>query len=191
MTRELLYTGFITLDGIVDSPGSTSEGHPSGGWVFDTPFLAEAFAIKGEEIAETSALLFGRQSYELFAPVWRDSEDHAAFKDFPKFVVSTTLQEDELVEGWGETRILRSLDDVARLKEEPGGTIVVHGSAELARGLSDADLIDRYNLLLFPFMLGSGKSIFSHEHIKNQRLTLLSTEGYGNGVVKLSYRVDR
>lgn len=55
MARELVWTGFMTLDGIVDSPGGVMEGHPQGGWVFSTPFDEDAFSLKGEEIAETSA----------------------------------------------------------------------------------------------------------------------------------------
>ena len=154
--RDLVYTGFMSLDGVVDSPGGgPGEEHRSGGWVFDgIEFLPEAFALKGEELEETTALLFGRRRYEAFAPVWRDSDDHAAYKALPKYVVSTTLADDDLVEGWGQTTILRSTDDVAALKRREGGAIFIHGSAELARRLSEASLIDRYNLLVFPFLLG-------------------------------------
>ena len=88
--RELVYTGFMSLDGVVDSPGGgPGEEHRSGGWVFkDIEFLPEACSLKGEELAETTALMFGRRSYEAFAPTWRESEDHAAYKDLPKYVVS-------------------------------------------------------------------------------------------------------
>ena len=63
-----------------------------------TPFVPEAFSLKGEELAETSALMFGRRSYEAFAPVWPGSEDHAGYKELPKYVVSSTLPDDALVE---------------------------------------------------------------------------------------------
>ena len=99
MARDLVYTGFMSLDGVVDSPGGTAEGHRSGGWVMDTEFVPEAFALKGEELDDTTALMFGRRSYEVFAPVWRDSEDHAAYKDLPKYVVSTTLTDGDLFNG--------------------------------------------------------------------------------------------
>ena len=104
--RKLVYTGFMSLDGVVDSPGGgPGEEHRSGGWVFkDIEFLPEAFALKGDELADTTALMFGRRSYEAFAPTWRESEDHAAYKELPKFVVSSTLGEDELVEGRSEER---------------------------------------------------------------------------------------
>lgn len=191
MARELVYTGFMSLDGVVDSPGSEAERHRSGGWVAATEFAPEAFSLKEEELADTTALLFGRRSYEAFAPFWRESEDHAAYQDLPKYVVSTTLSDDALFDGWGPTTILRSDDDVAALKQEDGGGIFIHGSAELARRLSDADLIDRYNLLVFPVLLGAGKSLFSREDRDKRDLRLRESASYANGVAKLVYDVVR
>ena len=189
--RDLVYTGFMSLDGVVDSPGGgAGEEHRSAGWVVNgIEFLPEAFALKGEELAETSALMFGRRSYEAFAPFWRESEDHAAYKDLPKYVVSSTLAEDALVDGWGPTTILRSADDVAELKKGEGGAIFIHGSAELARRLSDAGLLDRYHLLMFPVLLGAGKSVFSREDRAKQTLRLRDSAAYPNGIVKLVYDV--
>ncbi|NKX90396.1 dihydrofolate reductase family protein [Nocardia coubleae] len=191
MARELVYTGFMSLDGVVDSPGGTVEGHRSGGWVMQTEFVPEAYSLKGEELAETSALMFGRRSYEAFAPIWRDSEDHAAYKDLPKYVVSSTLSEDDLIDGWGDITILRTLADVEKLKQSDGGAVFVHGSAELARSLGDADLIDRYNLLVFPVLLGAGKNLFSHSDRPKQQLRLRDSDTYRNGVAKLVYDVVR
>ncbi|RJT79174.1 deaminase [Arthrobacter cheniae] len=189
MARELVWTGFTTVDGVVDSPGGVEEGHRNGGWVFSTEFLPEAFALKGEELEETTALMFGRRSYEAFAPIWVGSEDHAAYKDLPKYVVSTTLDEDALIEGWGPLSVLRSLEDVAALKQGEGGAIFIHGSPELARTLADANLIDRYNLLVFPVLLGTGKRVFSTEDRDRQQLRLRESETYANGVVKAIYDV--
>lgn len=191
MTRELVYTGFMSLDGVVDSPGGKAEGHRSGGWVMETEFVPEAYSLKGEELADTTALLFGRRSYEAFAPFWRESEDHAAYKDLPKYVVSTGLADEDLVDGWGPTTILRSIEDVAQLKNSDGGGIFIHGSAELARNLADADLIDRYNLLVFPVLLGAGKSLFARTDRDKQNLRLRESETYSNGVAKLVYDVVR
>jgi dihydrofolate reductase len=189
--RELVYTGFMSLDGVVDSPGGgPGEEHRSAGWVInDIEFLPEAFALKGEELAETTALLFGRRSYQAFAPTWRDSPDHAAYRDLPKYLLSSTLTDDALAGGWGPTTILRSADDVAELKKGEGGSIFIHGSAELARRLSDAGLIDRYHLLVFPVLLGAGKSVFSDADKQRQRLRLRDCAAYPNGVVKLIYDV--
>jgi dihydrofolate reductase len=189
--RELVYTGFMSLDGVVDSPGGgPGEEHRSGGWVFrDIEFLPDAFALKGEELAETTALMFGRRSYEAFAPLWRESEDHAAYKDLPKYVVSTTLSEDDLVDGWGPTTILRSTEEVAELKKSAAGAIFIHGSAELARRLAEAEQIDRYHLLVFPVLLGDGKGLFSRADKDKQVLRLRDSAAYPNGIVKLIYDV--
>ncbi len=191
MTRELVYTGFMSLDGVLDSPGGKAEGHRSGGWVRETEFVPEAYSLKAEELGETTALMFGRRSYEAFAPFWRDSEDHAAYKELPKFVVSSSLTEDALVEGWGPTSILKSTEEVAALKDGEGGAIFIHGSAELARRLSDADLLDRYNLLVFPVLLGAGKSLFSRADRDKLNLHLRDAASYSNGVAKLIYDVKR
>jgi dihydrofolate reductase len=189
MTRTLVWTGFVSLDGVADSPGGTVEGHRSGGWVLN-PFDPEAFSLKAEELADTSALMFGRRSYEAFATVWPGSADHVAYRELPKYVVSSTLGDDDVVDGWGPQRVLRSLDDVAAVKREEGGSIYVHGSPELARALSEAGLVDRYNLLVFPVLLGAGKSVFSRADVEGQRLSLVDSAAYGNGVVKVVYDVQ-
>lgn len=189
--RTLTYTAFVSLDGVVDSPGGgPGEEHRSGGWVFrDLEFVPEAYALKEAELEDTTALMFGRRSYESFKTTWPDSEDHIAYKHLPKYVVSRTLGEADLVDNWGPIEILRSIDDVASLKQTGEGGIFIHGSAELARNLADAGLIDQYNLLIFPVILGSGKRMFSDTDKDKQMLTVLENETYANGITKLVYKV--
>jgi dihydrofolate reductase len=189
--RTLIYTAFVSLDGVVDSPGGGgAETHRSGGWTFkDLEVVEEAYEIKTREQAEATALMMGRISYEAFSPVWPEMEEFADYKVMPKYVVSTTLSENDLVSNWGETTILRSLDDVAGLKETEGGPIIIHGSATLSRSLSDAGLIDRYHLLVFPLLLGAGKKMFSDTDKDKQMLRLLESETYDNGIQKLIYDV--
>jgi len=192
--RTLIYSAFVSIDGVVDSPGggSPSEQHRSGGWTFkDIEFLPEAYAIKGSEMEEAGAMMFGRRSYEAFAPIWPDIEDFTVVKEIPKYVVSTSLGDDALVEGWGPQTILRSLDEVETLKQGDGDPILIAGSAELARNLSDAGLIDRYHLLVFPVVLGAGKSMWSETDKDKQRLALVESETYANGIIKLVYDVVR
>ena len=93
------------------------------------------------------------------------------------------------VDGWGPTTILRSTEDVARLKESGSGAVFIHGSAELARRLSDAGLIDRYHLLVFPVLLGAGVSLFSRADRDKQNLRLRDSAAYPNGILKLIYDV--
>jgi dihydrofolate reductase len=192
--RTLISSAFVSLDGVVDSPGGgvPSEAHRSGGWTFkDIDFLPEAYEIKGREMEEASAMMFGRVSYEAFAPVWPGMSEFAVVKDIPKYVVSTTLTDADLVDGWGPTTILRSMDDVRALKESDGGPILMAGSAHLNRSLSDADLIDRYHLLVFPVLLGAGKSLFSDTDRDKQRLRLVEHEVYANGIQKNVFDVVR
>ncbi|MFD9909525.1 dihydrofolate reductase family protein [Streptomyces sp. NPDC059063] len=180
--RTLISTAFISLDGVVEAPGG-EPGYRNAGWTFkDVEFLPEAYDIKSREQEEATAILLGRTSYEAFSPVWPDMEEFAGYKVMPKYVVSTTLTEDKLVDNWGETTILRSLDEVAALKETEGGPIIVHGSASLNQALSDAGLIDRYHLLVFPFLLGAGKRLFSGTDKDAQKLKLVEHETYANGL---------
>jgi dihydrofolate reductase len=191
--RTLIYTAFVSLDGVVDSPGGGgAETHRSGGWTFkDLDFVEEAYEIKGREQEAATAMMMGRVSYEAFSPVWPDMEEFVDYKVMPKYVVSTTLSEDDLVSNWSETTILRSLDEVANLKETEGGPIIIHGSATLSRNLSDAGLIDRYHLLVFPLLLGAGKRMYSDTDKEKQMLTLVESESYANGIQKLVYDIAR
>jgi dihydrofolate reductase len=191
--RTLIYTAFVSLDGVVDSPGGgPGEAHRSAGWTFqDIEFLEEVYELKGREQQEATALMMGRVSYEAFSQVWPGMEEFADYKVMPKYVVSTTLTDEDLVDSWGKTTILHSVDDVADLKETDGGPIIIHGSAMLARNLSHAGLIDRYHLLVFPVLLGAGKRMFSDGDEDKQMLALVESESYPNGVQKLVYDLVR
>jgi len=182
--RTLISTAFISLDGVVEGPGG-EPGYRNAGWTFrDIELVPEAYAIKGREQEESTALLLGRVSYEAFAPVWPAMPEFSGYLAMPKYVVSTTLTDDDLVAAWGETTILRSLDDVAALKATVGGPIIVHGSAQLNHALSDAGLIDRYHLLVFPLLLGAGNRLFSTSDHDTQPLRLVEHEVYANGIQK-------
>jgi dihydrofolate reductase len=188
--RTLISTSFVSLDGVVEAPGG-EPGYRNAGWTFkDIEFDPAAYAIKGTEQEEATALLLGRVSYEAFAPVWPGmTVEFAGYNAMPKYVVSATLEEEDLVDTWGEITILRSLKDVAALKETEGGPIIVNGSATLNRALADAGLIDRYHLLVFPVLLGAGKRLFGDTDKDKQNLKLVESEAYGNGIQKLVYDV--
>lgn len=182
--RTLVVTEFITLDGVVEAPGGGD--HPHAGWTFkDVELDEEAYDIKGRETEAATALLLGRRSYDEFAPVWPSMEEFATYNAMPKYVVSSTLRDPE----WNNTSVLRSLDDVAALKETEGGEIHVHGSATLAQGLAAAGLVDRYHLLVFPIVLGSGKRLFGEGD--KTRLSLVEHAAYSNGITLQRYDVLR
>ncbi|GAA1830044.1 dihydrofolate reductase family protein [Agromyces salentinus] len=181
--RPIIVTEFISLDGVVDSPGGGD--HPRAGWTFkEVPFVAEAYEIKGSEQLEASAMLLGRVSYDEFAPIWPTMEDFAEYNAMPKYVVSSTLNDPE----WNNTQVLRSLDEVAELRQGEGGPIIVHGSATLAQGLAAAGLVDRYHLLVFPVTLGEGKRLFDGN--ATGTLKLVDQASYDNGIIKAVYDVE-
>ena len=182
--RTLISTAFISLDGVVEDPGGQTD-YRNGGWTFKSvDFVPEAYALKGTEQQESTAMLLGRKSYELFSPVWPNMEDFGHYKNLPKYVVSTTLTDDDLVSDWGPTTILRSLEAVSALKESEGGPIIIHGSVTLNHALADAGLIDRYHLLVFPLLLGAGKKLFSGTDKDTQKLRLVDSEVFSNGIQK-------
>lgn len=186
--RQLIATAFVSLDGVVEGPGG-EPGYRNSGWTqTSVEFDPAAYELKGTEQDEAAAMMLGRRSYEAFSAVWPSMTDEfPKYNAMPKYVVSTTLGEGDLVDDWGETSILRGLDDVAALKATGGGPISIHGSGELVRSLTDADLIDRFHLLVFPVLLGAGKRYFSDADKAAQRLRLVDHEVYANGVQKQVY----
>ena len=180
--RQLIVSEFISVDGVIDSPGG-DDGFRHAGWTFKDiePDMA-AYEIKGREQEEAGALLLGRVSYELFAPVWPQMEEFAEYNAIPKYVVSNTDPDTSL---WDNTTVLRSLDEVAALKAGEGKPLIVAGSSRLSQGLAAAGLVDRYHLLVFPVLLGAGKRLFSDSDKDKTMLSIVETETYGNGITKL------
>jgi dihydrofolate reductase len=123
-----------------------------GGWTFEID-RGEGNAFKLEETMATDALLLGRVTYVEFADAWlsRDGEFADKLNSLPKQVVSSTLK--QLL--WNNSNVLKGdlSDEVARLKELYDGDIVVHGSAKLAQGLIENDLVDELRLMVFPVVL--------------------------------------
>jgi dihydrofolate reductase len=103
----------------------------------------------------------------------------------PKFVVSTTLEDPE----WNNTTVIKGhvAEEVAKLKQRPGGDIVIHGSAQLVQALLEDDLIDEYRLMVFPIVLGSGKRLF-RDTGKATTLELVNSKTVGAGVLILTYQ---
>lgn len=189
--RQLIVTEFVTLDGVIEAPGGGD--HPHGGWTFkDVEFDPAAYEIKGTEQEEAGAVLVGRKSWQEFEGVWPSmTDDFPKYNAMPKYVVSTTLSDDEVAaSAWQPMTLLRSVDDVRALKEGDGEPIIVHGSAGLSQSLAAAGLVDRYHLLVFPVILGSGKRLFASDGDK-ANLRVVESATYGNGITKLVLDVVR
>jgi dihydrofolate reductase len=180
--RKLIVTEFVSLDGVIEDPGG-SENWEHGGWSFRFDRGPEGDKFKLDEVLESDALLLGRKTYEGFAAAWPSRTDDVGFADkmnsMPKYVVSRTLDSVD----WSGSELLKGdvVDEVAKLKEQPGRDILVYGSAQLVRTLVRAGLVDEVRLMVFPVWLGSGLKLFDEgEMVPLERL---ETKQAGQAVV--------
>jgi dihydrofolate reductase len=176
----------------MQAPGGPGEdpdgGFAHGGW--SAPYGDEDFgkAMTGW-FAAANAFLLGRKTYEIFSGYWprvTDADDPIASKlnELPKYVASTTLGS----VAWHNSSLLGGdvVAEVAKLKQQPGNELQVHGSGGLAQTLIEHDLVDEYRLLVFPVHLGSGKKLF-RDGAKAAALRLTGTKSTGAGVVIATY----
>lgn len=177
--RDIIVTEFISLDGVIEAPGG-EEGYRHTGWTFDIDEDPAMYEFKGRETYDAEAQLLGRRTYEGFAAAWpqREGEFADRFNTMPKYVVSTTLADPT----WTNSSILRSIEEVRALRDGEGGPLLVAGSATLAQGLHKAGLVDQWNLMVFPVILGSGKRLFPTDAEDKVKLRLVDTTTYANGV---------
>jgi dihydrofolate reductase len=182
---RIVVTEFVSLDGVMEDPGG-SEDFKHGGWTFEIDRGDEGNKFKVDEALEADALLLGRVTYEGFAAAWPSREDEFAnkFNSMPKYVVSSTLVEPE----WNNSTVLKGdlMEEVSKLRQGPGGDIVVHGSAQLVQTLVENDLVDEFRLMVFPVVLGGGKRLFGETSDK-KRLRLTDSKTVGDGVAILIY----
>ncbi|WP_406090791.1 dihydrofolate reductase family protein [Streptomyces sp. NBC_01013] len=191
---KLTLTTFLTLDGVMQAPGGPEEdlagGFEYGGWV--APIMDEAM---GQFMIETfdraAAFLLGRRTYDIFAGYWpavTDPDDPIASRlnALPKYVASTTLEKAD----WENTTVISTgvADEVARIKESVrGGELQIHGSGALARSLMAHDLIDEYNLLVHPVVLGRGGRLFPDGGLPTA-FELTGSRTTPNGIAIQTYR---
>jgi dihydrofolate reductase len=182
---DIVVTEFITVDGVAEDPGGV-EGHPHGGWGFET-VRGKGAQFKLDELRATDALLLGRRTYDGFAQAWPGQQGEFAdkFNSVPKYVVSSTLKDPS----WNNTTVLRGdlAEEVEKLRQRHEGDIGVHGSLQLAQALLDRGLVNELRLMIFPVVLGSGKRLFAGD-ASHRPLELAESRNVGDGVVILTYR---
>jgi dihydrofolate reductase len=192
---KLVVIEFLSLDGVMQAPGSPDEdtegGFEHGGW--QRPYADDVLgAAAAEGMAATEAYLFGRKTYEGMARYWptapADDPFAAHLNPTPKYVASKTLQSlawqnSTLIEG--DVRAA-----VAGLKERIGGNIAVLGSGGLVHTLMEGDLVDEYRLFVQPIVIGSGKRLFRGSD-QVRRLRLVHSATTGTGALVLAYQPAR
>jgi dihydrofolate reductase len=190
--RQLIVTEFVTLDGVMQGPGSPDEdrsgGFEHGGWA--GAFFDEVqMRAVGEAIGRTGAYLLGRRTYEILAAHWPHQPKGDPFADtlngLPKHVVSSTLEEPL---AWQGATLVRGdvVSEVARLRAQAGGDISVLGSGQLVETLVEHGLVDRLVLMVCPLVLGGGKRLF-RDGLPPARFQLVDATPTTTGVVMLSY----
>jgi dihydrofolate reductase len=181
---RIVISQFVTVDGVIEDPGG-SEDFERGGWAFEFNRGEDGDRFKLDEVMESSALLLGRKTYEGFAAAWPTREGDFAdkFNTMPKYVVSSTLSDPE----WTNSTVI-GVDDLARLKEEQDGVMLVNGSRRLTDALAEQGLVDELRLMVFPIVLGAGLQLFG-DTSSTTRLQLVESRPVGpEGVIVLVYR---
>jgi dihydrofolate reductase len=185
---KLVVTEFISVDGVIDSPGGEA-GYKHAGWTFDIEPDPTIYEFKTWELDQAETQLLGRRTYEGFAAAWPERGGDGGFADkmngMEKYVVSTTITDPT----WENTTVISSdvAARVAEIKGRKGGDILVAGSATLVRFLHERRLVDEYRLMVFPVVLGSGLRLFQDDAPDKVKLTLADTRTYSNGIVLNTY----
>jgi dihydrofolate reductase len=191
----LVVVEYVSLDGVIQAPGHAGEdpdgGFAHGGWT--GPFMAEHRRYNSRLYPTAGGFVLGRRTYEIFAAYWPTVTDQTdriahALNTRPKYVASTTLFE----AAWPGTTVLTGevAEQVAKLKQQPGdgGPLLVIGSATLAQTLAAHHLVDEYQLLVHPVVLGGGKRLFDRGGARVD-LQLVDSTTASSGLVLLTYQL--
>jgi dihydrofolate reductase len=189
---KLVVTTNLSLDGVMQAPGRADEdvrgGFEQGGWA--TAYSDETMQQKmGEGMARTSAMLFGRRTYQDFYDSWAHRTDGNPFtammNNVHKYVASRTLTEPL---PWANSTLLEgdAADAVAALKQQPELEIAVIGSGDLVQSLARRGLVDQYVVLIHPLVLGTGRRLFP-EGFLPAKLRLIDSVPTKTGVIIASY----
>jgi len=186
---KIITTTWITLDGFIAGPNEEMD------WIGE--IYDEAMGkYEDDLVSSADTLLLGRVTYQSFAGSWPHVPDNPTASEgekeyarkvnaMRKIVFSRTLEKVE----WNNSTLVKEVvpEDIAQLKREPGRDMLIYGSASLVRTLTNFGLIDEYQLLVHPIILGSGKPLF--QDIKDRaKLKLVNTKTHPSGVIVLSYQ---
>jgi len=177
--RKIINSTYITLDGVIQNP----QDWPSLGGFDDAGRV-----VQTELLERCDAVLMGRHTYDLFAPVWSASSGDALsdrMNALPKYVVSSTLTNPR----WNNTIVIDDdpIGALTALKQEPGADIVQYGFGPLSRALMAEGLLDELRLWVHPFILGTGTpDDLIYRTGTSGAFTLAGSEALPNGIVILT-----
>ncbi len=140
-------------------------------------------------MAASDTMLLGRVTYQEFAAYWPHQGSGVEMADYinnaHKLVVSTTLD----TVAWQNSTLIKGnvVEELTRLKQQPGKNIAITGSATLVRSLLRDGLLDELRLLVHPLVVGRGKRLFE-DGGEQQALQLAESKTFSTGVLYLTYQ---
>ena len=187
--RNIITTTWVTLDGYIAGPNGEMD------WVAE--HYDDAMAVYETEIvSQADTLLLGRVTYQSFAGSWPHVPDNPGASEaekayartlnaMRKMVFSRTLDRVE----WNNSTLHKEVvpEEIEHLKQESGRDMLIYGSASIIQALTNHGLIDEYQVLVHPLIVGGGKSLF-HNIGHQVKLQLVNTKTHPSGVVVLSYQ---
>lgn len=187
--RKIILLEFMSLDGVIQSPGGekedTSGGFKYGGWTF--PYFDDfSGKLMSKQMKPPFSLLLGRKTFKIFASYWPEHADGwPGVNEATKYVASKTLSSSD----WQNTVFLKgdTVKALKKLKSEKGPNLHVYGSSNLAQTLLKNDLVDELWLKIFPVTLGKGKRLFGEGTIP-AGFTLTKSEVTPSGVIFANYQ---
>ena len=177
--RRIVAGLFVSLDGVIEAPDQ---------WHF--PYWSDEMGeVIGSQMAAADTLLLGRVTYQEFAAYWPHQTGDVPMADYmnttPKLVVSTTLD----TVAWQNSTLITGnvVEELTRLKQQPGKNLSITGSATLVRSLLRDRLLDELQLLVHPLVVGRGKRLFADDG-ERVALTLVAAKTFSTGVLHLTYQ---
>jgi dihydrofolate reductase len=184
--RKIISISFISLDGVIQSPGSPEEdpsgNFSQGGWV--APFNEDLDNHLMQKLLQPTDLLLGRKTFEIWENYWPENAGNwPGINDVTKVVLSTT----KVNSHWANSVFIKDLSSIINLKNSAGSDLKVWGSSKLVQLLLENDLIDEFWLMVFPLTLGTGKRLFG-EGVIPVAFTLTESLVTPNGVILVNYK---
>ncbi len=187
--RKIIVHEFITLDGVIQAPGSPTEdtdgGFIHGGWTL--PYWHDDIGAQiGQVFAQADTLLLGRKTWQMHGEAFEPDSAEDPFGDMKKYVVSSTLKS---TAGWRNSSLISSdvINEIRKLKSQPGKNIIMDGSSVLVHPLIENGLVDEFSLHVYPLVLGGGKRLFPAG--KPVNLKLSECVALSTGVVHQYYQL--